>query len=79
MATTTRAAAAMATTPRAAAAMATTAAVAAAASGELDARLWRIFLVEDVECAQANVGDFFLAESYFVTRSEVQTRERGFR
>lgn len=56
----------------AAAASAASAASAAAASAsrKLYARLGcsRVFLVEDIERPQTDVGDFFLAESDFMTR-----------
>lgn len=61
---------AAATTAAASPAAAATAATAAAPPGNLLARLGfcGVFLVEDVECRQAHVRDFFLAEEDFVTR-----------
>jgi hypothetical protein len=65
--------AATAASPAASAAAATATAAAptaaATAPSEFFAELgFRVFLVEDVECRQAHVGDFFLTEKDFMTR-----------
>jgi hypothetical protein len=63
------AAAATATAASAAASAASSAAAASATPGHLDAALGRqVFLVEDVECRQTDVGDFLVTERYFVGR-----------
>jgi hypothetical protein len=64
------AAASTAAASAAAAASATTTTASATASDKLDVGSNRpvVFLVENVECGQADVPDFFLAEGEFVSR-----------
>jgi hypothetical protein len=59
--------------PTAAAAAAGTAGATACAHGQPYARpeCSGVFFVEDIECRQADVGDFLLTETDFVTHSPV--------